>query len=83
MRVSNFIKIISTGFIVLLLMSLVLFWLRWTCDYSLYENMSNYADRKVSISPSKLVPSEVDNDPVVSNKSLVTATISFHTNTNA
>lgn len=60
----NLIKIVSTGFIVLMLFSLLLFWLRLWCDTSLLEN-SRYMFNYVKISPSGLFPEAIRNEPNV------------------
>jgi hypothetical protein len=58
------VKVLTTGLIVLILLSLPLFWARWFCKSLLDDIMpSNY--RSVDITPSGLVPSEILNDPNV------------------
>jgi len=64
------VKVFATGFIVLVLLSLPLFWIRSGCETSLIEVMPRGA-RDVSIRPSGLVPPELENDPnVVSHSSV-------------
>jgi len=58
------VKVFATGFIVLVLLSLPLFWIRFACEASLLEIMPRET-RSVSISPSGLVPPELENDPNV------------------
>ncbi|MCH7559492.1 MAG: hypothetical protein IIB56_18850 [Planctomycetes bacterium] len=66
------VKVFVTGFIVLVLLSLLLFWIRFACEAWLFEIMPRGA-RSVSISPSGLVPPELENDPnVVSHSSVHT-----------
>ncbi len=64
--------VFATGFIVLVLLSLPLFWIRFICEASLAEAMSPEA-RNVSIRPSGLVPDEFEKDPNVVSQSLVYA----------
>ena len=56
------VKVIATGLVVLVLLSLPLFWVRFTCETSLFSRMSNEA-KGVSIAPSLLVPNELEKDP--------------------
>ena len=72
---NNVIRIVSTGFIVLVLFSLLVFWLRLWCSFSLLEN-APYNINKVTITPSHLVPAAIENDPNVSQHSNVTASFS-------
>jgi hypothetical protein len=58
------VKVFVTGFIVLLFLSLSLFWIRFACETSLVANMPHEA-RQMFITPSGLVPSEIENDPNV------------------
>ncbi len=64
------VKVFATGFIVLVLLSLPLFWIRSACEASLLGIMAR-GTRSVSISPSGLVPDEYENDPNVVNHSSV------------
>ncbi len=62
--INNGVKIIATGFIVLVLLSLPLFWAIWLCKGILGDWMPlDY--REVQIAPSGLVPPELENDPNV------------------
>jgi len=70
--IKNCVKIIATGFVVLLLLSLPLFWARWLSEASI-GNMIPSECRKVSISPSGLVPPEFENEPNVVHHSSVSA----------
>ncbi len=64
------VKVFATGFVVLVLLSLPLFWIRSACESSLFEAMPREA-KGVSITPSRLVPPELENDPnVVSHSSV-------------
>jgi hypothetical protein len=64
MRISqNYcIKVLTTGLIVLVLISLPLFWARWFC-MSLLGDIMPMEYRTVDITTSALVPSEIENDP--------------------
>ncbi|MBN2588451.1 MAG: hypothetical protein JXA96_01195, partial [Sedimentisphaerales bacterium] len=61
----NFSKAISTGFIVLLFLSLILFWLRLICDKSIFVNASSYVSPEADVRPSGIIPEEIENDPIV------------------
>jgi len=64
------VKVFATGFVVLVLLSLPLLWIRSACETSLIEGMPRGAGY-VSITPSRLVPPELENDPnVVSHSSV-------------
>ncbi len=73
---NSLIKNISTGFVVLFFLSLLLFWLRWFCNVYLVENLLPESAKSVSLQPSKLIPEEIENEPNVANHSSITA--SFH-----
>jgi len=66
------VKVFATGFVVLTLLSIPLFWFRFWCQTSLVVRMPSEA-RDVSITPSGLVPPELENDPNVVNRSRVSA----------
>ena len=68
------VKVIATGLVVLVLLSLPLFWMRFTCETSLFFRMSNEA-KGVSIQPSRLVPDELEKDPNVFSSSRASASI--------
>ena len=70
------VKVFATGFIVLVLLSLPLFWIRITCETSLLEGILREV-RNVSIIPSGLVPDEYENDPNVAIHSQVSAHMNF------
>jgi hypothetical protein len=59
--INNVVKIMATGFVVLTLLSLPLFWVRWLCETTLLnilaDMMPHYA-RKLDFYPSGLVPPE-------------------------
>lgn len=63
--VNNLIKVVTTGFIVLTLLSLPLFWLHYMCEQKLGADILPYNAKKVRIEPSGLVPGEFENDPNV------------------
>ncbi len=69
------VKVFATGFVVLALLSIPLFWFRFLCQTSLSIKMSDDAKR-VSIRPSGLVPPEFENDPNVTSHSIVSARMS-------
>ena len=71
-RMKHSITVLATGFVVLLLLSLPLFWARWFCDITLGEIMP-HDFRYVRIRPSGLVPPELENDPNVVHHSEVQA----------
>ncbi|MEJ2650030.1 MAG: hypothetical protein P8016_16670, partial [Sedimentisphaerales bacterium] len=62
--VDKVIRIVSTEFIVLVFFSLLLFWLRLWCSFSLLENAPSNV-RDVTITPSGLIPEAIENDPNV------------------
>jgi len=68
------VKVFATGFVVLTLLSIPLFWFRFICQTSLSVNMPVDA-RSVSIRPSGLVPAEFENDANVVSHSRVSANI--------
>jgi len=70
------IKVLAAGFVVLLLLSLPLFWGRWLYEINLHDIMPHESS-SVTITPSILVPSELENDPNVSRHSEVQAWMSF------
>ncbi|MHC4173129.1 MAG: hypothetical protein ACYST5_09345, partial [Planctomycetota bacterium] len=55
------VKVTVTGFVVLLLLSLPLFWGRWLCETILREMIPSES-RVITLRPSGLVPSELEND---------------------
>ena len=70
--INRAVSVFATGFIVLVLMSLPLFWIRFACQTSLHGRMSDDA-KGVRIEPSGLVPPELENDPNVVSHSYVRA----------
>ena len=73
--VNKVIRIVSTEFIVLVLFSLLLFWIRLWCNFSLLEN-APYNINEVTITPSRLIPEAIENDPNVTQHSFVRASFS-------
>lgn len=69
------VKVFATGFIVLVLLSLPLFYIRKICEGFLLEGMPQDV-RKVVISPSGLVPDEYEKDPNVVIHSIVSSYMS-------
>ena len=72
---NNPVKVFATGFIVLVLLSVPLFYIRITCEMSLLEGMPQDV-RKVAILPSGLVPDEYEKDPNVVIHSIVSSYMS-------
>ncbi|MHC4534228.1 MAG: hypothetical protein ACYS6K_09760 [Planctomycetota bacterium] len=72
------VKVFATGFIVLVLLSLPLFYIRFICEMSILVGMTDEV-RSVSFNPSGLVPDEYENDPNVVIHSQVTADMSVET----
>ena len=68
------VKVTVTGFVVLLLLSLSLFWCRWLCEATLGVMMPRDC-RYATIQPSGLVPPELEKDPNVVSHSKVEARI--------
>ena len=66
------VKVFATGFVVLALLSIPLFWFRFACETSLTVRMP-YDAKRVFIRPSGLVPPEFENDPNVTSHSIVSA----------
>jgi hypothetical protein len=73
--IKNCVKITATGFVALLLLSLPLFWARWLSEVSI-GSMIPDEYRRVSISPSGLVPPELENEPNIVKHSKVYADFS-------
>ena len=67
--INRAVSVLATGFIVLVLLSLPLFWARWLCDFTLV----NWMPSVVRVAPSGLVPPELENDPNVVSHSYVRA----------
>jgi len=74
-RINNSITVLATGFVVLLLLSLPLFWGRWFCEIRLSRMMSMEWSH-VRIQPSGLVPPELENEPNVVTPSEIEARMS-------
>jgi hypothetical protein len=53
--IKNCVKIVATGFVVLLLLSLPLFWARWFCEAVIFDMMP-LDSTEVTIEPSGLFP---------------------------
>jgi hypothetical protein len=70
--IKNFVKNIATGFIVLVLLSLPLFWARCFCEAIIFDMMPPHST-EVRIEPSGLFPPELENDPNVVQRSHVSA----------
>ncbi len=70
--INHLAKVLATGFVVLVLLSLPLFWARLACEVSLGE-MIALDSRKVTFEPCGLVPPEIENDPNMVHHSSVKA----------
>ncbi|TKJ39304.1 MAG: hypothetical protein CEE38_00755 [Planctomycetes bacterium B3_Pla] len=71
---NHLIKVLAVGFIVLILLSLPLFWTRLLCEGFIKEIMpSEY--KSVRVEPCGLMPPEIENDPNVIRHSHVSAHI--------
>ena len=68
------VKVFATGFVVLTLLSIPLFWFQFACQTFLSVNMPGEA-KDVRVEPSGLVPPEFENDPNVVSHSRVFAGI--------
>jgi ribosomal protein L32 len=68
------IKVLATGFAALVVLSILLFWARKTCQALFYENLVVGKTAQVKIQPSGLLP-ELDNAPEVVIKSSIDAYI--------
>jgi hypothetical protein len=63
-RQAGIVQAIAVGFIALVLLSIPLYWGRFFCEMDLVEQISGDVS-KIVISPSGLVPPEIENDPNV------------------
>ena len=74
LKISYPVRVFATGFVVLTILSIPLFWFRFVCETFLSSRMSYVAgvDR---IRPSGLVPPELENDPNVVSHSQVSASM--------
>ncbi|MBN1359474.1 MAG: hypothetical protein JW993_02730 [Sedimentisphaerales bacterium] len=71
---SNYlVKVLATGFVVLLLFAIVLFWCRFGAEERLVVGMP-YDAMRVQISPSGLLPDAVEREPNVSELSVASGT---------
>jgi len=68
------IKVLATGFVALVVLSILLFWARKTCQAIFYEKLVVGKTAQVKIQPSGLLP-ELDNAPEVVTKSSIDADI--------
>ena len=69
------VKVLATGFVVLTILSIPLFWFRFLCESTLVSRMPPEAE-DVIIMPSGLLPPELENDPNVLRHSYVVASYS-------
>ena len=73
-KINHTVKILTTGFVVLTLLLISLFWLRFLCQVNLFEMMPD-DNKSVSIEPSWLVPYKIEDDPNVVRRSKAFAAI--------
>ncbi len=66
------VRVMATCFVVLTLLSIPLFWLRFICRMSLAVRIPE-AVKNVSIEPSGYMSPEIDKDPNLTQRSRVTA----------
>jgi hypothetical protein len=66
------VRVLATGFVVLTLLSILLFWARLLCKVGLYLWMP-YEIKSVAIEPSGLLPDNLENDPNIERRSRVSA----------
>ena len=66
------VRVLATGFVVLTLLSILLFWTRLLCNVGLYVLMP-YEIKSVAIEPSGLLPDNFENDPNIDHHSRVSA----------
>ena len=59
------VNVLVIGFVTLLLVSIPLFWVRKICQSIFYENLVVGREGKIEISPSGIVPEEIENDHVI------------------
>ncbi|MBN2455284.1 MAG: hypothetical protein JXB29_01905 [Sedimentisphaerales bacterium] len=71
----NLIKVFATGFIVLVLFSLPLFWARWFCKVSFDSIVNKLHIETVYMKPSGFLPPELESDPNIVRQSVVMARI--------
>jgi len=68
------VRVLATGIVVLILLSITLFWLRFLCSASLSERMPDEI-KGAAIEPSGLLTSDFEKDPNLQRRSRVTAQI--------
>ncbi len=66
------VRVLATGFVVLTLVSIPLFWIRFLCCMSLSERMPDEI-KNVAIEPSGFLPDDFEEDPNLQRRSHVTA----------
>ena len=66
------VRVLATGFVVLTLLSIPLFWIRFLCNESLYVWMPSEF-KYVAIEPTGLLPDNFENDPNIERRSRVSA----------
>ena len=73
-RLTNPIRVLATGFVVLTFVSIFLFWIRFLCRVSLSERLPDEI-RSTVIEPSGLLPLGLEKDPNMERRSRVSAQI--------
>lgn len=68
-------KVLTTGFVVLLIMSILIFWLLKISQAAFYEELVVGRTGKMSISPSGVLPKEIELEPDVVKQSEITGHI--------
>ncbi|MHC4116563.1 MAG: hypothetical protein ACYSWO_03540 [Planctomycetota bacterium] len=68
------VRVVATGFVVLTLLSIPLFWVRFFCRATLSEMMPDNV-RNISIEPSGFISPDIDEDPNLTQNSQVSARI--------
>ena len=70
------VRVLATGFVVLTLLSIPLFWLRTICQLTLLETMSDTV-KHVSMEPSGYISPEIEKDPNLAQRSRISATLNL------
>ena len=68
------VRVFSTGVVVVTLLAIVLFWLRFACRVTLSEHMPDDI-KDVSIEPSGFLPADFEKDPNVTRRSRISVTM--------
>jgi hypothetical protein len=76
LSINYIVRVLATGFVVLTLLSILLFWIQFICNESLYLWMPNEI-KGVIIKPSGLLPDNIENDPNIERHSYVFADLKW------